>query len=108
VTVPVDPIAIALAVARALGALGIIHTIGGSTASSIAGEPRSTLDIDIVAALGESDVPALVAALSPEFYVAPTKARCSRYDDARIQGAAPRIPWSVVWPNADADGRTQP
>jgi hypothetical protein len=69
VTVPVDPIAIALAVARALDALGIIHTIGGSIASSIAGEPRSTLDIDIVAALTESDVPRLVAALAADFYV---------------------------------------
>jgi hypothetical protein len=69
VTVPIDPIAIAVAVARALDALGIIHTIGGSIASSIAGEPRSTLDIDVVAALRESDVPALVAALSADFYV---------------------------------------
>jgi hypothetical protein len=39
VTVPVDPIAIALAVTRA-HVLGIIHTIGGSIASSIAGEPQ--------------------------------------------------------------------
>jgi hypothetical protein len=69
VTVPVDPIAVALSVARALEALGILHTIGGSIASSIAGEPRSTIDIDVVAALRESDVPALVAALSADFYV---------------------------------------
>lgn len=68
-TVPVDPIAIALVVTRALDALGIIHTIGGSIASSIAGEPRSTLDIDVVADLRESDVPPLVAALSTDFYV---------------------------------------
>jgi hypothetical protein len=68
VTVPVDPIAVALAVTRALDALGIIHTIGGSIASSIAGEPRSTIDIDIVAALGESDVPALLSLLSADFY----------------------------------------
>ena len=54
---------------RALDALGIIHTIGGSIASSIAGEPRSTIDIDIVAALGESDVPALLSLLSADFYV---------------------------------------
>ena len=67
-TVPVDPIAVALAVTRALDALGIIHTIGGSIASSIAGEPRSTIDIDIVAALGESDVPALLSLLSADFY----------------------------------------
>ena len=68
-TEPVDPIAIALTVTRALDALGIIHTIGGSIASSIAGEPRSTLDIDIVAALHESHVAPLVEALSTEFYV---------------------------------------
>jgi hypothetical protein len=40
----------------ALDALGIVHTIGDSIASSIAGEPRSTIDIDIVAAVRESDV----------------------------------------------------
>jgi len=68
VTVPVDPIAVALVVTRALETLGIVHTIGGSIASSIAGEPRSTIDIDIVAAIGESDVPALLSQLSADFY----------------------------------------
>lgn len=68
-TEPVDPIAIALTITRVLDALGIIHTIGGSIASSIAGEPRSTLDIDVVAALHRSHVGPLVDALSPEFYV---------------------------------------
>lgn len=68
-TVPVDPIAIAISVARALEALGIVYTIGGSIASSIAGEPRSTVDIDIVAAIRESDVSALLSALSADFYV---------------------------------------
>ena len=43
-TVGVDPIEVALFLARALDALGIVHTIGGSIASSIAGEPRSTVD----------------------------------------------------------------
>jgi hypothetical protein len=32
-------------VTRALDALGIVHTIGGSIASSIAGEPRSRRSI---------------------------------------------------------------
>jgi hypothetical protein len=68
VSVPIDPIEIALTVARAFDALGVIHTIGGSIASSIAGEPRSTLDIDVVAALRESDIAALVTALSRDFY----------------------------------------
>jgi hypothetical protein len=69
VTQPIDPIAIALTVTRVLDALGIAHTIGGSIASSIAGEPRSTLDIDVVAALQGSHVAPLVDALSTEFYV---------------------------------------
>ena len=68
-TPPIDPIAIALSVTRVLDALGIVHTLGGSIASSIAGEPRSTVDIDIVAALEESHIPALVSALSSDFYV---------------------------------------
>ena len=68
-TTPIDPIETALLVARHLDALGILHTVGGSIASSFAGEPRSTVDIDIVAALDERHVEALVAALSAEFYV---------------------------------------
>ena len=66
---PIDPIAIALAVTRVLDSLGILHTIGGSIASSIAGEPRSSIDIDVVAALHDVDVQPLVAALSEDFYV---------------------------------------
>jgi hypothetical protein len=77
VTSPVDPIAVALAVVRVFNTLGIAHTIGGSIASSFAGEPRSTVDIDVVAAIGESQVPAFVAALSRDFYV----------DDASIRRA---------------------
>jgi hypothetical protein len=66
---PVDPIETALIVARHLDALGILHTIGGSIASSFAGEPRSTVDIDIVAAIEEHHVDPLVSRLSGEFYV---------------------------------------
>jgi hypothetical protein len=69
VTQVIDPIETALLLTRQLEALGILHTIGGSIASSFAGEPRSTVDIDIVAALEERHVDALVAALSAEFYI---------------------------------------
>jgi hypothetical protein len=69
VTALIDPIETALLVARHLDAMGILHTIGGSIASSFAGEPRSTVDIDIVVALEERHVEGLVAALSAEFYV---------------------------------------
>ena len=68
-TSPVDPIALAIEVSRLLDTLTIVHTVGGSIASSFAGEPRSTIDIDIVAAIREPDIEPLVAALSADFYV---------------------------------------
>jgi len=66
-----DPYGVALAVTRALDALGVANTVGGSIASSFAGEPRSTIDIDIVAALEEGQVPAFVEALGLAFYADP-------------------------------------
>lgn len=78
-TAPVDPIAVAVTVSRILDDLGIPHTVGGSIASSFAGEPRSTIDIDVVAAIHESQVERLVAALSSDFYVdAPALRRAVR------------------------------
>ena len=68
-TAQVDPIATAIAVARIFDASGVLHTIGGSIAASFAGEPRSTLDIDFVADIKEAQIPALVAAFSPDFYI---------------------------------------
>lgn len=65
----VDPIAVALQVTRVLDQLGVIHTIGGSIASSIAGEPRSTIDVDIVAAVTAGHVDELARRLEPEFYL---------------------------------------
>ena len=64
-----DQIAVALRVTSVLDALGVLSTIGGSIASSLAGEPRSTLDIDIVAAIDDSHVEAIVSALTDDFYV---------------------------------------
>jgi hypothetical protein len=69
VTASIDPIAVALSVTTALDALGVANTIGGSIASSLAGEPRSTLDIDVVAALEPSHVAPLVLALSADVYL---------------------------------------
>lgn len=70
-TVLPDPIRVALLVATALDACAIRYTVGGSVASSISGEPRSTLDIDIVVAMSERDVHPFVAALGSEFYADP-------------------------------------
>ena len=59
-----DPIAVALLVADAFETLGLRYTVGGSLASSMSGEPRSTLDVDIVAAIQEA-VPDSGPAKSP-------------------------------------------
>jgi len=69
VTRAADPIAVALRVTDTLDALDVVSTVGGSIAASFAGEPRSTIDIDIVAAIDESHIERLVAALSDEFYI---------------------------------------
>jgi hypothetical protein len=69
VTAAQDPIDVAMLVARALDELGIAWTIGGSIASSLAGEPRSSVDIDIVAAIEPPHVAPLAAALEDAFYV---------------------------------------
>lgn len=63
-----DPIEVALRVASVLDECGIPYLVGGSLASSISGEPRSTLDVDMVVALSATQVDSLVAALGEDFY----------------------------------------
>lgn len=64
-----DPIHIALLVADALEACHVRYLVGGSLASAVSGEPRSTLDVDLVVELNEKDVEPLVAALGDRFHV---------------------------------------
>ena len=64
-----SPVAVALYAAHALEFCGVRYVVGGSLASSISGEPRSTLDVDMVVEMSEADVPRVVAALAPEFEV---------------------------------------
>lgn len=68
------PVELALEVAALLDQLGIPYVVGGSLASSILGEPRSTVDIDLAVRLREADVPRLVGALEESFYVNPEAA----------------------------------
>src|SRR5688572_16476956 len=56
-------------VVRALEALKIQFYIGGSVASNIYGQWRSTNDTDIVAVLRREHVGPLVAKLSAEYYI---------------------------------------
>lgn len=71
------PIQVALLVADAFEVCGLRYLVGGSVASSVSGEPRTTLDVDIVVAMVETDVDRFLAALGSEFYA----------DDAAIRRA---------------------
>jgi hypothetical protein len=56
-------------VAQILEACGLRYLVGGSLASSMSGEPRSTLDVDIVVAITAADIDRLVDGLRREFDV---------------------------------------
>ena len=64
-----EPIAVASLVADCLNRIGVSYVIGGSFASSVHGEPRSTNDIDIVADLHEVDIDSFIEAIGSECYV---------------------------------------
>ncbi|HEX7705801.1 MAG TPA: hypothetical protein VF701_05005 [Thermoanaerobaculia bacterium] len=66
---PIDPLGTAVLVAGILDQLGIPYVIGGSVASSVLGEPRSTLDLDMMIDADEAAVRGLANALQREFYV---------------------------------------
>ncbi len=64
-----DPLAIAQAVAHAIESVGGAYFVGGSVASSLQGDPRSTNDVDFVLSLPTSRVDALADALGPDFEI---------------------------------------
>jgi len=64
-----DPVAIALDVGRRLDTIGLPWVIGGSLASSVHGEPRATLDVDMVVVLRARQVNAFVDALERDYYI---------------------------------------
>lgn len=66
-----DPLLIPLQVGAILDELGLIYAVGGSWASAAYGQPRSTFDADFVVDLQADGVPALLAAVGQDFYVAP-------------------------------------
>jgi hypothetical protein len=62
-----DAIGVALLVAAAIEASGGTYFVGGSVASSLHGDPRSTNDIDFVLSLPVGSVAAFRQALGPAF-----------------------------------------
>ena len=51
-----NPLDAAVIVARVLDEIGVPYTIGGSIASSMAAEPRSTIDIHFVVSMDEAHI----------------------------------------------------
>jgi hypothetical protein len=62
-----DEYGVALRVAAVLEELGVEYTLGGSLASSLHGEPRSTNDIDFAVRLEPHHVSGLIDRLGPDF-----------------------------------------
>jgi hypothetical protein len=65
----IDPISLALDVAKILNELNIPYLVGGSVASSLMGEMRATEDVDMVADLPMEKMMPLIQVLQPRFYV---------------------------------------
>lgn len=63
-----ETIDVALLAAAAVESCGGRYLIGGSLASGFAGEPRSTLDVDMVVELAPEDLAPLAVALGADFY----------------------------------------
>ena len=70
-----DLIQVALAVTDALERCGARYTVGGSLASSLSGEPRASIDIDIVADMRLDQIDVFVESLGVEFYADPDALR---------------------------------
>lgn len=72
---PSEPIRVLLEIGAALDRLGIEWLLGGSLASSVLGEPRASMDIDLALRLQPPDVERLAHELQEGFFVDPQAAR---------------------------------
>lgn len=64
-----EAFAATLLVTNLLEALGVPYVVGGSVASTVHGLIRTTMDVDLVAALERQHVSPFVSALQAKFYV---------------------------------------
>ena len=62
---------VAALVARALDRCGLRYSVGGSLASAFSGEPRSTLDVDVLVELPATSIEQLIRELGPDFFADP-------------------------------------
>jgi hypothetical protein len=64
-----DPLLVALGTGERLDGVGIPWVVAGSLASSVHGEPRATMDVDMVVGLRSRMVTKLFQALRADYYV---------------------------------------
>ena len=69
------PFGLVVAMAAILDELGVPYALGGSMASSLLGEPRSTVDVDLAVQLDAATGEALLERVSARFYVPVDSAR---------------------------------
>jgi len=67
--VKANPLEIALLATHAMERLGIPYVVVGSAASSLHGEPRATLDVDLTVRMRAAEVEPLCRALEKDFHV---------------------------------------
>jgi hypothetical protein len=70
-----DLIRVTLVVTAALEASGVRYTVGGSLASSFSGEPRASVDADILMEMRADQVELFLAVLGNQFYADPDSLR---------------------------------
>ncbi|MGH8924287.1 MAG: hypothetical protein ACRDWA_06585 [Acidimicrobiia bacterium] len=70
-----DPVDLAVRIADVFERLHIPYVLGGSLASSLLGEPRSTNDVDLAVALLVQPINELVQTLAGEFYIEESSVR---------------------------------
>lgn len=64
-----DPLDVAVCMARALEESSIPYVIGGSIASTLHGEPRTSVDVDFAIQLRHAGVEPFVQRVQPDFFV---------------------------------------
>ncbi len=60
------PFALLEQILDALDRSSVAYAIGGSVAGSFAGEPRSTVDVDVAVEIGPADLDRVLTALPPD------------------------------------------
>jgi hypothetical protein len=63
------PLELAIQIATILDELNIEYALGGSLASSLVGEPRSTIDVDMATKLDSSTIELFLNKIPDEFYI---------------------------------------